>query len=195
MNTPNKITLARILMVPLLLIFIIPIPEYMLNIDIISSFNNILLAHGDMIATLIFIVAASTDGVDGYLARKNNIVTKLGIFLDPLADKLLVSSALIVLVQKGRISSWIAIIIIAREFIVTGFRLVAAGENIVISANKLGKIKTVLQIVSIAVALLNNYPFNLLTQMPIYQILMLITVGITIYSGWVYIKDNLHVLK
>jgi CDP-diacylglycerol--glycerol-3-phosphate 3-phosphatidyltransferase len=122
MNLPNRITLARIVLVPIFLLIL-----------------SVKIKYGHFLAAAVFILAASTDGLDGYLARKRNQVTKLGKFMDPLADKLLVSAALISLVELGKISAWVAFIIIGREFAVTGLRSIAAAEGVVISASRLGK--------------------------------------------------------
>lgn len=192
MNLPNKITLSRIFLIPLFMVFAIPLPKYLfINESINLFFEN----YGITIATFIFLLASVTDGIDGYIARKYKMVTNLGVFLDPIADKLMVSSALLVLVELNKISIWVAFIIIAREFIVTGIRLIAAKENKVIAANNLGKVKTIVQIVAIVFALTNNYPLSLINNFPLYQILIIITITITIYSGWVYIRDNKNVLK
>ncbi|MGI6145580.1 MAG: CDP-diacylglycerol--glycerol-3-phosphate 3-phosphatidyltransferase [Peptococcia bacterium] len=157
MNLPNKLTLLRIFLIPIfLLIFLISIP------------------YGQYIATAIFIIAASTDGLDGYIARKRKQITNLGKLMDPLADKLLITAALIVLVESGDISGWIAFIIIGREFFVTGLRTIAAAEGVIIAASKLGKLKTISQIVAITVTLL-NFTFG------IY--LMYIAVIFTLWSG------------
>ena len=212
MNLPNKITMSRIFIVPVLMVFIIPFPNWMLEApqlnfihDQMVQWKDFILHYGNYIAAIIFILAASTDGVDGYIARKRKQVTKLGKFLDPIADKLLVTAALIALVQRYEIvdqgvriisgvSGWAAMIIIGREFIVTGLRLIAAGEGIVISASKLGKIKTVTQIVAISAALLNNFPIKLFTDFPFDRYAMIIAVIITVYSGYDYIKKNLKVI-
>jgi len=138
MNLANKVTISRILLVPIFLLALIINIKYA-EIEI-----------GKYIAALIFIIAASTDGIDGYIARKRQQVTTLGKFLDPLADKLLVTAALIWLVENADIPSWMAIIIIGREFIVTGVRLVAAGEGVVIAASIWGKLKTIIQIIALA---------------------------------------------
>ena len=201
MNLPNKITLSRIFLVPLFMVFLIPIPGWIVDSvvfsfmrDQIIMYNSFVTTYGYIVAGIIFIIASSTDAVDGYIARKHKLVTNLGKFLDPIADKLLVTAALLALVQTGTISSWTAMIIIGREFIVTGIRLVAVGEGIVISASNLGKIKTVTQMIAIIFALLKDYPFNLipgLSNFPVYRIAMGIALIMTVYSGWDYIKSNL----
>lgn len=206
LNLPNKITLSRIVFVPILMLFIIPFPNWVLQSEYLAlihpqlvDLNNFILHYGNYIAAIIFIIASSTDGVDGYIARKRKQVTKLGIFLDPIADKLLVTAALIALVQRYEItgngvSGWAAMLIIGREFIVTGLRLIAAGEGIVISASKLGKIKTVTQTIAISAALLNNYPLTFFTKFPFDRYAMVVAVIITIYSLFDYIKKNLKVI-
>ena len=201
MNLPNKITLSRIFMVPLFMIFILPFPKWMLASSTLlfmrpelRNINHFILHYGNYIAAVFFIIAASTDGVDGYIARKKKLVTKFGIFLDPIADKLLVTGALIALVERNEVTGWAAMIIIAREFIVTGLRLVAAGEGTVIAASKWGKFKTITQIVAIAASLTKNFPFTLITDFPLDRYFMLIAVVITIYSGYDYIKKNLSVI-
>jgi len=198
MNLPNKITLSRIFMVPLFMLFILPFPQWMLEGNILQSqlkaLNYFILHYGNYIAAVFFIIAASTDGVDGYIARKRKLVTKFGIFLDPIADKLLVTGALIALVQRNEVNGWAAMIIIAREFIVTGLRLVAAGEGTVIAASKWGKFKTITQIIAISFSLVKNFPFSLITDFPFDRYLMLAAVFITLYSGYDYIKKNLNVI-
>lgn len=202
MNLPNKITFSRILLIPVFMLFIIPMPEWFIlssALEFIRSelvhFNRIVIQYGNYIGAIFFIISASTDKVDGYIARKRKLVTKLGIFLDPIADKLLIAAALIALVQRGDFSAWVAIIIIARELIVTGFRLVAVGEGMVLAADKWGKAKMVVQTVAISVALLKNFPFSLITDIPIDQYLMFIAVVITIYSGYNYISKNSGVIN
>lgn len=201
MNLPNKITLARILMVPIFLIFIVPIPNILMESSIVAgihgqlaSINDFIMKNGNYVAAIFFIIAASTDGVDGYIARKRKEITKLGIFLDPIADKILIASALIAMVERGMVSSWVAVIIISREFIVTGLRLVAAGEGIVISAGKWGKIKMVVQIIAISALLLNNFPVSLVSGFRLDQIIMALAVLVTIYSGYDYVKRNLNTI-
>jgi CDP-diacylglycerol---glycerol-3-phosphate 3-phosphatidyltransferase len=202
MNLPNKITLSRIFIVPVFMLFIIPLPNTILESGLLQfikpqmlSINDFIIHYGNYIAAAIFILAASTDGVDGYLARKKQMVTNLGKFLDPIADKLLVAAALIALVQRNDITGWAAMFILSREFAVTGLRLVAAGEGIVISASNLGKLKTVTQIVAIAATLLKNFPLNLVVSFPFDKYAMLLAVVITLYSGYDYFARNFKVLK
>ncbi|EWG10440.1 MULTISPECIES: CDP-diacylglycerol--glycerol-3-phosphate 3-phosphatidyltransferase [Bacillaceae] len=184
MNLPNKITVSRILLIPIfLLVMLVPL-----------SWGNVELLGAEMpvthlIGALIFIIASVTDWVDGYFARKYNLVTNLGKFLDPLADKLLVSAALIVLVDLNLAPSWIVIIIISREFAVTGLRLVLAGEGEVVAANQLGKIKTWAQIVAISALLLHNIIFEMVS-IRFDLIALWVAMFFTIWSGWDYFAKN-----
>jgi CDP-diacylglycerol--glycerol-3-phosphate 3-phosphatidyltransferase len=184
MNLPNKITVSRILLIPLFLIVML-CPFNWGEITFLGP--TLPVTH--FIGALIFIFAASTDWVDGYYARKHNLVTNLGKFLDPLADKLLVSAALIVLVEMNFAPSWIVIIIISREFAVTGLRLVLAGTGEVVAANMLGKIKTWAQIVAISALLLHNTIFELL-HIPFDDIALWVALVFTVWSGWDYFAKN-----
>ncbi len=202
MNLPNKLTLTRILAIPIFVFFAIPLPEWILASDVfriirptLISINDLIINYGNYIAAAIFVLAASTDAIDGYIARKRKLVTKFGKLIDPVADKLLVSAALLASIERGEISSWIAIIIIGRELIVTGLRLVAAGEGIVIAASKWGKAKTITQIIAITALLIRNFPLNLLTDFRLDIYLMLAAVLITIYSGIDYIVKNIKVIR
>lgn len=177
MNIANTITSVRILLIPVFMFFLL----------------NYSISYSKLIAALIFIIAAITDSLDGYIARSKKIVTNFGKFLDPLADKLLITAALVGLVEQGKISSWIAMIIIGREFIVTGLRMVAAAEGIVISANIWGKLKTISQIVAIVLLLTDNYPFRFL-NLPVDRVALWIAVVLTIYSGFDYIRMNWRVI-
>ena len=134
MNTPNKLTIARMIIVPFLVIFLL------------TGWGG---EANRYISLTLFVVASVTDWFDGYLARKNNLVTNFGKFMDPLADKLLVCSAMICMIDLKRLSAWFVIIIIAREFIISGFRLIAAENGIVIAANYWGKFKTASQMIMI----------------------------------------------
>lgn len=202
MNLPNKLTISRILLVPVFMLFVIPLPDWMLQSSLLGfihpqliSINNFILHYGNYIAAGIFILAGITDRFDGYIARKHKMVTTFGIFLDPIADKLLVAAALIALVQRNDISSWTAILIISREFIVSGLRLVAVGEGIVIPASNIGKLKTATQIVAIAAVLLKDFPISLITSFPFGKYAMLVAVVITLYSLYDYLAKNIKLLN
>ena len=200
MNLPNKLTISRILLVPVFLLIIVPIPEWIINSSLLSfmssqleAVNNFIINYGNYIAAFLFFIAASTDGLDGYIARKRKQVTRFGKFLDPIADKLLVTAALVALVERNELSSWVAVIIIGREFMITGLRLVAASDGIVIAASKWGKIKTVTQIVAI-LAVLMKYYVHMLFGFPLEMFLMFIAIVATIYSAYDYIVKNAHVI-
>lgn len=150
MNLPNKITIARILLVPIMMI----IPY--LGINSTSGYG---LSLTNLIVLLIFLIASFTDFLDGHIARKRNIVTNFGKFLDPIADKLLVLAALVMLVDIDMLPAWIPIVISAREFMVSAIRMLAASEGKVIAASKLGKVKTITQMVAISLAFLDINPF------------------------------------
>lgn len=170
MNLPNKLTILRIILVPIFMGFL-----FLRNANPLYS---------EVLALVTFVIAAITDGLDGYLARKNELVTKFGKIVDPLADKLLISAALISFVALDEITAWAAIIIIGRELAVTGLRVVAASEGVVISASKWGKLKTTLQITAIIMVIVDphiiDFPFNLET------IFIWLAVLITVYSGYLY---------
>lgn len=188
MNLANKLTLIRIFLVPIFLIFIVVkgIP------------------YGSFIATIIFVLAALTDKLDGYIARSRNQVTNFGKFMDPLADKLLVTTALITLVEMHIVPSWAAIIIIAREFAVSGLRTIAASDGRVIAASWWGKIKTVIQIIAIVLLLLqvnigdSKYLTKLVVNSEFWKrffsivpgIMLIAAVIITIISGYDYFRKN-----
>jgi len=150
--------------------------------------------YGEFIAAGIFILAAATDGLDGYVARKQKSVTNLGKLLDPLADKLLVMSALVSLVAMSALPAWIAIVIIGREFAVTGLRSIAAAEGRVISASRFAKVKTVTQIVAITAVMVNNFPFSLL-GFPFEDIALWVAVGFTVLSGLDYFRESIDILN
>lgn len=177
MNLPNKLTMLRILMIPLYVLFALQRAQWT-----------------QYIALLIYIGACVTDTLDGRIARGRNMVTNFGKFADPIADKLLVMSALIVLVSTARMPAWVCIVMLAREFIISGFRLVAAGNGKVIAAGQLGKLKTVFQM-SATIALMLLVPVKgapLLGQFGVVvaNILMYIATLLTIVSGAEYIIKN-----
>lgn len=184
LNLANKITIARIFLVPVILFFLLV--KFDLGFLKISDMN---ISYTQIIAVLIFIIAASTDGLDGYIARKNKLVTNLGKLLDPLADKLLVASVLIALVEMDKLSALVAIVIISREFAVTGLRQIALLEGKVVAASAWGKWKTAIQITMIIVILLNNFPFELI-DLPFDLICSWVAALITLYSGIDYFVKN-----
>lgn len=192
MNLANKITIARILLIPLFILFF---AEYPLWLTESSRFFGFIHVYGTYIALGVFILASATDKLDGYIARKYNQITNLGKLLDPLADKLLISVALIMMVQSGMVATWIAVAIIAREFVITGLRMVASEQGIALSADSLGKLKMVLQVIAIAAVLLDNYPFQLVTMIQVDEFLMLAAVALTIYSGIHYLLNNYKLIK
>ena len=162
MNLPNKLTIFRVILIPFFVFFLL---------------TDVLGASGDYLALVIFIVASLTDMLDGKIARKYNLVTNFGKFMDPLADKLLVCSAMICLVDLRLLPSWIVIIIIAREFIISGFRLIAAEHQIVIAASMWGKFKTTFQMIMIILLILDlNYPFSGVVNMVVTYIALILTV-------------------
>lgn len=174
MNLPNKLTLLRMAMIPAFVI-LLALPH----------------AAGRYLAAVVFIAASLTDTADGYIARKHNLITDFGKFMDPLADKLLVCTALICLVHLDEIPYWIVIIIIAREFIISGFRLVASDNGIVIAAGMWGKVKTVVQMVMVIVVLF-SFPgafWDVLEQILIYA-----SLALTVISLVDYIAKNRQVL-
>ncbi len=188
MNLANRITLARIFLVPIIMFFLL----VNLNLPEIRMFQ-FEITYNQIIAALIFIIAASTDGLDGYIARKNKMVTNLGKLLDPLADKLLVAAVLISLVEMDKLDAWIAIVIISREFAVTGLRQVALLDGKVMAASKWGKWKTAIQITAIIALLINNFPFALM-NFPFDLIATWLAALITIYSGIDYFVKNKNVI-
>jgi len=188
-NLPNAITLARIILVPVVMLFIL------VRFDFGSvTIGGMSTSVSELIAAGVFIVAAITDGLDGYIARKRKLVTNLGKFLDPLADKLLVSAALISLVELQRLDAWVAVVIISREFAVTGLRLVAAAEGRVIAASSLGKAKTWTQIVAIVALIINNFPFRSI-GFPFDTVAIWVAMAMTILSGVDYFVKNKHVIQ
>lgn len=177
MNLPNKLTLFRVVLIPFFVFFLLA-----------PYFEG----YGNYIAVAIFIVASITDFLDGKIARKYNLVTNFGKFMDPLADKLLVCSALICLIQLELIPAWVVIIIIAREFIISGFRLIASDNGVVIAASYWGKFKTAFQMLTVIVLILNipNKVFIILGTVLIY-----VSLALTVISLIDYIAKNKDVLK
>lgn len=175
MNTPNKLTMLRIIMIPFFVVFML--------VDF-GSWSK-------WAALAIFVIASLTDTLDGYLARRDHLVTNFGKFMDPLADKLLVCSAMICMIELGRIPSWVVIVIIGREFVISGFRLIASDKGVVIAANYWGKLKTVCQMVMIVVLIADlGGGFVILEQILIYA-----SLALTVISLVTYLWQNRSVLS
>lgn len=174
MNLPNKLTMFRVILIPFFIVFLlVPITPY-----------------DKWIALAIFIVASLTDLLDGKIARKYNLVTNFGKFMDPLADKLLVCSALICLIELDKLPSWMVIIIIAREFIISGFRLVASDNGVVIAASYWGKFKTTFQMAAVCLLIADIAALNVVTQ-----IVLWIAVILTVVSLIDYLIKNKNVMR
>lgn len=186
MNLPNKLTVFRvILIVPFVLLMLGGYAQW----DWFMAIFGGIAEYTDYIALAVFIIASLTDLLDGKIARKYNLVTNFGKFMDPLADKLLVCAALICLIELQRIPAWIVIIIISREFIISGFRLVAADNRVVIAASYWGKFKTTFQMVMVCLMIANIEALTVLTQ-----IVMWIAVALTVVSLVDYLVKNKGVL-
>ena len=175
MNLPNKLTILRVIMIPIFVVFML--------VPVTGTADK-------WIALALFIVASLTDLLDGHIARKYNLVTNFGKFMDPLADKLLVCSALICLVELSRIPSWIVIVIIAREFIISGFRLIASDNGVVIAASYWGKFKTTFQMVMICLMIADIAALQMVTM-----IIMWVALILTVVSLVDYLVKNKDVMK
>lgn len=178
MNLPNKLTLLRLLLIPFFLVLL----AFRFDWGTVEGLGSSI-GIPELIATIIFIIASITDWLDGYIARRDNLVTNFGKFADPMADKILVASALIMLVELNLAPGWVVAVIIAREFAVTGLRLLLVETGgTVLAAAWPGKIKTVTQMLAIIFLLLNNLPFAW-TGIPVGSILLYISLFFTVYSG------------
>lgn len=176
MNLPNKITIFRVIMIPVFLVLLL-VPG---------------IPYGNYIATAVFVIACASDAVDGHIARKYNLVTNFGKFMDPLADKLLVCSALICFVELSYMPAWVVIVITAREFIISGFRTLAADNGVVIAAGVWGKLKTIVQMV-MCIVLLLQLPFSFMNV--VEQILIYLALALTVISLVEYIWKNKKILS
>lgn len=174
MNLPNKLTMLRVIMIPFFVFFML---------------TNVGGANSQWIALVIFIAASLTDLLDGKIARKYNLITDFGKFMDPLADKMLVISAMICLVSMDRIPAWIVIVIVAREFIISGFRLIAADKGVVIAASYWGKFKTVFQMAMVILMIADIPALSVLTQL-----VMWIALVLTVTSLIDYLRKNWNVI-
>lgn len=192
MNLPNRLTIFRvILIVPFVLILLDSYCQWGICNAIFGASSMV----PEYIALGIFVIASLTDLLDGKIARKYHLVTNFGKFMDPLADKLLVCAAMIVLVQMGRIPSWIVIIIISREFIISGFRLIAADNGVVIAASYWGKFKTTFQMIMICMMLIEDAPFWGLWFLTATDVVMWIALALTVISLVDYLVKNKNVMK
>ena len=206
MNLPNKLSLTRIILIPVILLFMLPIqiPGFSP-----AGWNAFIADYGMIVAAVLFVIASITDLVDGKIARKYNLITNLGKFLDSLADKMLVISVLIALVDLNRISSvWVCIIVL-REFAVTGIRMLASAQGVVMAAKMIGKIKTVTQMIAITylmfesllILILNHlfsnwgYSSIVNTVQFVGNVLFLISIAMTVISGMDYLLNNLKYFK
>ena len=191
MNLPNKLTLFRIFLVPLLcLVWLFPYESFGIRFPYFT-FGHITLSCLNLIVLILFAIASFTDYLDGHIARKKNLVTTFGKFADPIADKLLVNTMLIILCYKHAIPLVCCLLMILRDMVVDGCRMIAAQKGVVVSAGILGKLKTVLQMITIILILLNNLPFEL-WFIPMDEILIWFTSFVSVAGGYSYflqVKD------
>lgn len=187
MNLPNKLTIFRmILIVPFVILLLGNYQQWGWFTAIFGGISE----YVDYIALAIFIIASLTDLIDGKIARKYNLVTNFGKFMDPLADKLLVCAALVALVEMGRIPSWVVIVIISREFIISGFRTVASDNGVVIAASYWGKFKTTFQMIMVCLMIANIEAIAILTTT-----IMWVALVLTVVSLIDYLWKNKDVMK
>ncbi len=188
MNLPNKLTVMRICLIPvLLLIAIFPYAQF--NIDVpVFEVEHVSVSVVNLAVLALFLIASFTDFLDGYLARKNNLVTTFGKFADPIADKLLVTSMFILFASKGVIPVIPVILMVARDTIVDGCRMIASTNGVVVAAGFMGKMKTVCQMLTISLILLNNLPFELY-RIPLADVMLWFTTCISVASGLDYFNQ------
>jgi len=196
-NLPNKLTLFRVALIPVFVVLSLRLPGTIAGVfisigleEFVSAYDRFVDGAGYIAAGIIFLTAFATDALDGYIARKYKLVTDFGAFLDPIADKLLVTAALVVLVVRGVIGAWIPIIIISREFVVTGLRLLAANKGIVLAADGFGKAKTAAQSVALTMLLFRNFNVSLLDSINAGGVLLYVAMVLTVFSGINYIVKN-----
>ena len=188
MNLPNRLTVMRIIMIPvIILIAIFPYSQFGIEIPLLQ-FGFVTLSAVNIVMLVLFCVASFTDFLDGYLARKNNLVTTFGKFADPIADKLLVSTMYILFAAQGTIPVVPVLIMVARDTIVDGIRMIASSNGVVMAAGYLGKLKTVVQMLSIITILLNNLPFELY-RLPVSDFLLWFAAFTSLASGISYFNQ------
>lgn len=193
MNLPNKLTIIRIALVPVLvLVYLFPFESYSIQIGTLT-FMNTSINYIDITCLIIFLIASITDYFDGEIARKQNLITTFGKFVDPIADKLLVNSLLLLLAFDQRIPVYLVILMIGRDTVVDAVRFFASSSNRVLPANIWGKLKTVCQMIAILLVLMNNALFTW-TGLPIDQIMIYIATIVSLISGWIYFNQNLDLI-
>jgi len=202
MNLPNKLSILRMVLIPVTLLFMLPIKIYGFEP---AAWNSFISEHGMLIAAIVFIIASLTDFFDGQIARRKNLITDLGKFLDSLADKVLIISILLAFIALGRISAWFVFIIVLREFMVTGIRLIASSKGVVMAAKMIGKVKTTTQMIAVIYMMFEpvlmksfgfdgHYPLATCPVTVIGDILFIISVIMTIISGLDYLLKNKNYL-
>lgn len=187
MNLPNKLTMFRIILVPItMLVWLFPYASFGISFGVIEV-GNTSISYLNLIVLAIFVIASLTDMLDGQIARKRNLVTTFGKFADPIADKLLVNTMLVILCSKGMLPVVPVVFMILRDTVVDGCRMLAAQNGVVVAAGLMGKLKTVLQMATIIIVLLNNVPFELVS-IPMNVIMIWFTCMVSIASGIGYFK-------
>lgn len=188
MNLPNRLTVMRIIMIPvIILIAIFPYSQFGIEIPMLQ-FDFVTLSAVNIVMLVLFCIASFTDFLDGYLARKNNLVTTFGKFADPIADKLLVTTMFVLFAAQGTIPVVPVLIMVARDTIVDGIRMIASSNGVVMAAGYLGKLKTVVQMLSIITILLNNLPFELY-RLPVSDFLLWFAAFTSLASGISYFNQ------
>lgn len=192
MNLPNKISCFRMLLVPIIVVFsIIPVFTQTINFEFLGV--QVIFSYNQLIVLILFLVASISDFFDGYIARKHNLITSFGKFMDPIADKLLVNTLLLLFLWRGDANEIAIILMIGRDIVVDGLRLAASGQGNVMAAGMSGKVKTVLQMMAIVIILLQNFPFASF-NIPMDEITLWLATLASLYSGFVYFKLNKKVI-
>lgn len=193
MNLPNKLTIFRIFLVPVIVgIMIFPFAQFGIALPLYQV-GNVFVSGKNIIVLIIFIIASITDFLDGFIARKYKLITTFGKFLDPIADKLLINTLFIILATQGSVRVVPVIVMIWRDTLVDGMRMVASQRNVVMSAGMLGKVKTVSQMITIILVLINNLPFELL-QFPVATFMVWFSMIVSIFGGISYFMQVKHLI-